>query len=242
MVALGVFGGKTTMADRRLASAERQASSGQVAAELPRRIFDVTAATVLALVALPLIAAFALILAAELRAWPFFVQTRIGRSGRPFRFLKLRTLPTAAPAYTDKYQLASVRIPRFARLLRSTHLDELPQLFLVLAGRMSLVGPRPEMPHLHEEFGISHRQAREALRPGCAGIWQVSTDNDRLIFEAPEYDHFYAEYASLRLDLWVLWRTALLVLGAPRVTIDDVPAWALRRRLTVADQLDILAA
>jgi lipopolysaccharide/colanic/teichoic acid biosynthesis glycosyltransferase len=211
-------------------------------ADLPRRIFDVAVASALVMVALPMIAVFALVLAVELRAWPFFVQTRIGRSGRPFRFLKLRTLPTAAPAYTDKYQLASVAIPRFARLLRSTHLDELPQLFLVLAGRMSLVGPRPEMPHLHREFGVSHRQAREALRPGCAGIWQVSADNDRLIFEAPEYDHFYAEYASLRLDLWVLWRTALLIVGAPRVTIEDVPAWALRRRFTTADQQAVFAA
>jgi lipopolysaccharide/colanic/teichoic acid biosynthesis glycosyltransferase len=92
---------------------------------------------------------------------------------------------------------------------------------------MSLVGPRPEMPHLHESFNRRHRDARESLRPGCAGIWQVSCDNHRLINEAPEYDLFYAEYASLRLDVWILWRTALLAIGGRRVTMDDVPQWAL---------------
>jgi lipopolysaccharide/colanic/teichoic acid biosynthesis glycosyltransferase len=86
------------------------------------------------------------------------------------------------------------------------------------------------MPQLHESFNRPHRAAREALRPGCAGIWQVSIDNDRLIHEAPEYDLFYAEHASLRLDAWILWRTAILAVGGGRVTIDDVPAWALRTR------------
>jgi lipopolysaccharide/colanic/teichoic acid biosynthesis glycosyltransferase len=192
-----------------------------------RRMFDVVASAALIIVAVPMIAVFAVVLAVSLRAWPFFVQTRVGKNGQTFRFLKLRTLPTSAPAYTDKYQLQTIRLPKAARVLRAAHLDELPQLFLVLAGKMSLVGPRPEMPHLHESFIGMHRTAREALRPGCAGIWQVSIDNDRLIHEAPEYDLFYAEHASLRLDLWILWRTALLTVGGPRVTIDEVPAWAL---------------
>jgi lipopolysaccharide/colanic/teichoic acid biosynthesis glycosyltransferase len=198
------------------------------AEDVARRAFDVVVASLLLVAAVPMIAAFAVVLAVSLRAWPFFVQTRIGRNGQSFRFLKLRTLPTSAPAYTDKYQLAHVQVPRFARLLRATHLDELPQLFLVLAGHMSLVGPRPEMPHLHESFRGAHRSARESLRPGCAGIWQVSVDNDRLIHEAPEYDLFYAEHATLRLDLWILWRTALLSVGGRRVTLADAPAWALR--------------
>jgi lipopolysaccharide/colanic/teichoic acid biosynthesis glycosyltransferase len=205
--------------DREAARAER--------VELSRRAFDVVVAAGLLVVALPLIVVFAVMLASSLRAWPFFTQTRIGRNGQAFRFLKLRTLPPTAPAYADKYQIERVRIPRCAQILRATHLDELPQLFLVLAGRMSLVGPRPEMPHLHESFNRPHRSAREALRPGCAGIWQVSVDNNRLIHESPEYDLFYAENASLRLDIWILWRTAVLAIGGGRVGIDDVPAWAL---------------
>jgi lipopolysaccharide/colanic/teichoic acid biosynthesis glycosyltransferase len=196
--------------------------------EAARRVFDVVVAAGLLLVTAPLIVGFALMLAVSLRAWPFFSQVRIGRNGQEFRFLKLRTLPPTAPAHADKYEIGRVRIPRCAQVLRLTHLDELPQLLLVLAGRMSLVGPRPEMPHLHEAFNRPHRRAREAMRPGCAGIWQVSVDNDRLIHEAPEYDLFYAEHASLRLDTWILWRTAVLALGGPRVSIGDVPSWALR--------------
>ena len=194
-----------------------------------RRIFDVAGGALLLLVALPMIVVFAVVLAVSLRAWPFFSQTRVGRNGQEFRFLKLRTLPPTAPAYADKYAIQEVAIPAFARFLRATHLDELPQLLLVLAGHMSLVGPRPEMPHLHEGFGERHRAAREAMRPGCAGIWQVSVDNHRLILESPAYDLFYAEHASLRLDLWILWRTALLAVGGRRVGMDEVPAWALRR-------------
>lgn len=198
------------------------------AREAVRRGFDIVGATALLVVAVPMIVVFAAILAVSLRAWPFFAQTRVGRDGASFRFLKLRTLPPTAPAYADKYAIQSVEIPAFARLLRATHLDELPQLFLVLAGRMSLVGPRPEMPKLHESFSARHQATREAVRPGCAGIWQVSVDNHRLIHEAPAYDLFYSEQASLRLDLWILWRTALLAVGGRRVSLDDVPGWALR--------------
>lgn len=194
--------------------------------DVPRRAFELLVASMLLLVVLPMIVLFALVLAASLRAWPFFSQTRIGRDGRAFTFWKLRTLPRTAPSYADKYQIQTVHIPPAAQVLRATHLDELPQLFLVLTGKMSLVGPRPEMPHLHEAFDGPHRRAREALRPGCAGIWQISVDNDRLIHESPVYDLFYAEHASLRLDVWILWRTALLVLGGPRVGVDDVPTWA----------------
>lgn len=191
-----------------------------------KRMFDVLVASALLVLALPLTLVFALAVWVLLQAPPFFTQTRIGRDGQPFRFMKIRTLPLTAPAYADKYAIGEVRTPPFCRFLRSTHLDELPQLLLVLRGEMSLVGPRPEMPHLHEQFGASQRMARERLLPGCAGIWQASVDNDRLIFEAPEYDLFYADHASWRLDLWVLWRTAALMLGGRRVSIDDVPAWA----------------
>jgi lipopolysaccharide/colanic/teichoic acid biosynthesis glycosyltransferase len=224
-VAVAVGFGGTVAADAKATSA--------------RRIFDVVVGSALLAVAIPLIVVFAVVLAVSLRAWPFFAQVRIGRDGEPFRFLKLRTLPPTAPAYADKYAIQTVEIPAFARLLRATHLDELPQLLLVLQGRMSLVGPRPEMPTLHETFAGRHRRAREELRPGCAGIWQVSVDNHRLINEAPEYDLFYAEQASLRLDLWILWRTALLAVGGRRVSLDDVPVWA-RRRLPL--EVDLVTA
>lgn len=206
-----------------------------------KRVFDVVVALTLIIVACPIIVALSVVLGLSLRTWPFFSQTRIGEHGQEFNFLKLRTLPRSAPAYADKYEIGMIDIPWIARILRASHLDELPQLFLVLTGKMSLVGPRPEMPHLHREFASSHQMAREAVKPGCTGIWQVSIDNSRLIHEAPGYDLFYVEHASLRLDLWILYRTVLLVVGGPRIVIGDTPSWALTpaaaRDLVVAESL-----
>ena len=88
--------------------------------------------------------------------------------------MKMRTLPTSCPSYTDKHQLDHVHIPAFCRLLRRLHLDELPQLVLVLWGHMSLVGPRPEMRHLHEQIDPDFARVRTSTRPGCTGLWQIS--------------------------------------------------------------------
>jgi lipopolysaccharide/colanic/teichoic acid biosynthesis glycosyltransferase len=106
----------------------------------------------LALVALPVIIVCALGSAIALRSWPFFVQPRVGYRGREFRFIKIRSLPRTTPVATDKYSLDGLSTNRFGQLLRRTHLDELPQLLLVPIGRMSLVGPRPEMPELLERY------------------------------------------------------------------------------------------
>jgi lipopolysaccharide/colanic/teichoic acid biosynthesis glycosyltransferase len=201
-------------------------------AERAKRAVDLVVGTVLLLGALPLILVLALGSAISLRAWPFFVQERIGRDGRPFRFLKIRTLPPATCAYADKYALAEVRIPAFTRALRALHLDELPQLLLVVLGQMSLVGPRPEMPGLDAQLPRSLARARSLVRPGCTGLWQVGVDCDRLIGESPEYDLFYVEHRNVRLDLWILGQTVRKVVGGGQgvVRLDEVPAWARRDR------------
>ncbi len=185
---------------------------------------DVVLGSVLALLAIPVIAVLAIGVACSLRCSPFFTQQRVGRDGRPFRFWKLRTLPRAAPAYADKYAIQGLGTPRLARFLRRTHLDELPQLFLVVRGHMSLVGPRPEMPHLHAGAEQGFACARTSVRPGCAGLWQASVDQHGLIWEAPEYDLFYLRHASVLLDLWILWRTVALITGlGGHVNLSDVP-------------------
>lgn len=191
-----------------------------------RRLFDVVMSSLLLLIVLPVMLLTIAGSVLSLRAWPLFVQERIGRNGEPFRFIKVRTLPTSVPAYTDKHQLAGARVPRFCQLMRRLHLDELPQLILVLRGHMSLVGPRPEMAYLHEQMPWSFASKRTAVRPGCTGLWQVSESCTDLIAVSPEYDDFYLTHRSLRLDLWVLARTAGKMLGLARpVTLDDVPAW-----------------
>jgi lipopolysaccharide/colanic/teichoic acid biosynthesis glycosyltransferase len=199
-----------------------------------KRAVDVVAGCVLGVLALPAIASMALIAAIELRAWPFFLQDRVGRDGRLFRFVKLRTLPPSAPPYADKYALQGIPIRRFSNYLREHHLDELPQLFLVVTGRMSLVGPRPEMPNLHRKFDHQFAAERTNLRPGCTGLWQIGTRCEGLIGEAPEFDRFYVRNVSWRLDAWILWRTVRNFFPGRRlISLDDVPGWTPQQQRVV---------
>lgn len=203
-----------------------------------KRAVDIVLSTALLLLAAPVILVTAVGSAIALRAWPIFTQNRIGIGGAPFRFVKLRTLPPDTPRYTDKYAVQGLDIPLFARAVRRLHLDELPQLLLVLIGRMSLVGPRPEMPHLHRHFPPEFARLRTSVRPGCTGLWQVSSSCTGLIGEAPEVDAFYVRHRSLRLDLWIMARTVMKVMPGPSkrlVGLDDVPRWVLGQSEPVAE-------
>ena len=177
-----------------------------------KRVFDLSVGAVLLLAAFPLIIVLAMAQAASLRCWPFFSHERVGLHGRPFRFYKLRTLPASTAAYADKYDIRRIRLPALSRFLRSKHLDELPQLLLVVLGKMSLVGPRPEMKYLHEAGEPSFAVARVGVRPGCTGLWQTSADQGGLIWEATKYDVYYLRNGNGRLDLWILCRTVLLMM------------------------------
>ena len=196
-----------------------------------KRTVDIVLATVLILITLPVMVAAALGSALVLRTNPLFTQTRIGQHGEPLQFLKFRTLPRCTDPYASKYDIASVRIPRFSAALRALKLDELPQLLLVLTGKMSLVGPRPEMPVLEERLDPGTRAVRRSARPGCTGLWQISDRCTGLICEAPEFDTYYVANRTLRLDLWILLRTTrfLVPFGRrPLTTLDDLPRWAMR--------------
>jgi lipopolysaccharide/colanic/teichoic acid biosynthesis glycosyltransferase len=198
---------------------------------MQKRIFDILVGSVLAVLALPIIVVAAIGIVITLRVPPLFFQHRVGRDGRVFRFIKLRTLPRSFPRYADKTALGELRLPRFVAGLRRLHLDELPQLFLVPWGTMSLVGPRPEMPCLHGELAPSFARARTTVRPGCTGLWQVAVDSRRQIGDAPVYDYFYLDHRSFRLDLWILARTAALLVGRGRaVTLADVTPFVVPSR------------
>ena len=197
-----------------------------------KRVVDVGLGSVLALLALPVVLVLAVASAVSLRAWPFFVQTRVGAGGVPFRLVKLRTLPVSTDHYADKRAIESIPLGWLSRTLRRTHLDELPQLFLVPSGRMSLVGPRPEMPFLHDRMPVGFARRRTEVRPGCTGLWQIGRGCAGLIVEAPEYDLHYVEHRSLLLDGWIVWRSVAMVLGSDVVGLGDIPAW-LSRSVTV---------
>ncbi len=194
-----------------------------------KRAADLVVGIPLALLSLPVVAAAALVSVFTLRANPFFVHERVGRFGRPFRVIKVRTLPVTTGAYLDKFAIDVHRLPRAAALLRRFHLDELPQLWLVVAGSMSLVGPRPEMQVLHDDFDPSFAELRCRVRPGLTGLWQISPHCVGLIGQHPEYDRIYLEARTWRLDLWIAFRTALKVLGRGTVPLHEVPAWAMRK-------------
>jgi len=186
-----------------------------------KRAIDLLLAGVLSVLTIPLVAALCTGSAIVFRSNPFFTQHRIGEGGRSLWFVKVRSLPVTVPSEIDKYQLTDRRIGRWGSFLRRTHLDELPQLWLVVAGQMSLVGPRPELPTIAATFdpGFVHR--RTLVKPGITGLWQVSEGVTGLIGEHPEYDELYVERASLRLDLWVLARTVRAPGGSGIVSLGD---------------------
>lgn len=178
---------------------------------ISKRAFDLALATALLIPAMIGVLVLGLVVAASLRTWPIFTQLRLGLHGKPFRFVKIRTLPRTTPAYVDKYALRTLPISPLGRWLRAKHLDELPQILLVITGRLSFVGPRAEMPTLAKHWSPEFRDIRLSVRPGITGLWQISEAADRLIHECPEFDILYVANSSPRLDLWILWRTALAV-------------------------------
>jgi lipopolysaccharide/colanic/teichoic acid biosynthesis glycosyltransferase len=204
-----------------------------------KRGVDIAVGTVLAAVALPLIVVLAIGAAITLRAWPIFVQDRLGKNGRTFRLPKVRTLPPDTASSTDKYSLSNVRIPAFGRVLRRTHLDELPQLLLVPFGLMSLVGPRPEMPEVAARYPAEFVAERTSVRPGCTCLWQLSDSADGHIYEAPEYDRAYLRHSGPLLDAWILYRTARAWLPkSSAIGLGDLPAWACRPAFPKPDLLE----
>ncbi len=191
------------------------------------RATEWTIALALAVLTLPLLALVLASSAAVYRCWPLFVHERVGRHGRRFAFAKVRTLPPATSRYIDKHALDRVEVPRVMQLLRRTHLDELPQLWLVLAGRLSLVGPRAEMAVLHERIAPEAAAERVSVRPGVTGLWQVSVHCDGLICDRVEYDRLYVRHRNARLDLWILWSTVRKVVLGRRINLFEVPRWAI---------------
>jgi lipopolysaccharide/colanic/teichoic acid biosynthesis glycosyltransferase len=203
-----------------------------------KRSVDVVVGTFLAIVALPFMVVLAIGCAISLRAWPIFVQRRVGKDGREFRLPKLRTLPKSAPTAVDKYALDGTDIPTFCRLLRRAHIDELPQLFVVPLGRMSLVGPRPEMPTLLARYPSDFAAERARVRPGCTGLWQISVASGMLIYETPEFDLTYIENRGLRLDAWIMYRTLRMwATGRGAIDFADIPHWVCSGSVTAAYDL-----
>jgi exopolysaccharide production protein ExoY len=189
-----------------------------------KRALDIAIVLVAAPIVLFLTAMLAVIVACD-RSSPFYRQDRVGLGGRTFRLWKLRSMVPDADrrlaAYLASNEEARMewqvtqklrndpRITRFGRFLRRSSLDELPQLFNVLRGDMSLAGPRPMMV---EQRPIYPGTEYYLLRPGLTGLWQVSKRNGTSFAERAKYDAEYNATLSLAADLRIFWRTIKVVM------------------------------
>jgi lipopolysaccharide/colanic/teichoic acid biosynthesis glycosyltransferase len=139
----------------------------------------------------------------------FFTQTRPGKDGKPFQMVKFRSMTTAKDA--DGNLLPDdQRLPKFGKLLRSTSLDELPELWNVLKGDMSLVGPRPLLMQYLDRYTPEQRRRHE-VRPGITGWAQVNGRNNVPWEERFKMDVWYVDNHNLLLDIKILWMTVLKV-------------------------------
>lgn len=175
----------------------------------PKRLFDILISGVAALVLLPLLAMVALAVALLLGRPVFFTQLRPGLDGRPFKIVKFRTMIDQSRAKEGASD--AERLTRFGRLLRSTSLDELPELGNVLRGDMSLVGPRPLLVHYLPHYD-AFQQRRHEVRPGLTGWAQVNGRNAISWEEKFALDVWYVDHVSFRLDLKILLITLARVL------------------------------
>ncbi|HUT58616.1 MAG TPA: sugar transferase [Phycisphaerae bacterium] len=164
--------------------------------------------------------AIALVIRLGSRGAAVFRQRRVGRGGTPFTMFKFRTMRADADPYgSSPHSASDPRLTRFGRFLRQTSLDELPQLFNVLAGRMSLVGPRPLYERQAEQW--TERQRRRLdVRPGLTGYAQVYGRGAVTHEEKIELDLYYVEHQSLWLDCRIILKTLLGAFTSPKGTYE----------------------
>ena len=173
-----------------------------------KRAVDLAIAVPLVLVSAPIVAWLALMVRLESPGDPIYTQQRVGRHGEPFHIYKLRTMVSGAEHQGAGLAIAAGdgRITRLGVLLRRTSLDELPNLWNVVRGEMSIVGPRPTLQHQVDVY-TARQRGRLAVKPGITGWAQVNGRASLPWPERIELDLWYVEHRSLGLDLRILRRT-----------------------------------
>jgi len=190
---------------------------------LIKRLLDLVLASVGLVLAAPLMLGIAIAIRLDSPGPAIFRQQRVGENGRLFTIYKFRSMQADAEEHQQEvvaHPGAGVllhkrpddpRVTRVGRFLRRTSLDELPQLINVLKGEMSLVGPRPELPWLVEQYE-AWQHKRFAVPPGITGWWQINGRSDRPMHLHTDDDIYYIQNYSPLLDLRILWRTIGVVL------------------------------
>ncbi len=175
-----------------------------------KRIVDFLVALLALLLLSPLLLLIALLLALANKGNPFFFQKRPGKNGRIFRIVKFRTMSNERD-FEDRLLPDSERLTPIGKLVRKTSIDELPQLWNVLKGEMSLIGPRPLLPEYLAIY-TEYQWQRHLVRPGITGWAQVNGRNAISWTRKLELDVWYVENLSFLLDLKIIWRTLLKVI------------------------------
>lgn len=191
-----------------------------------KRALDLTLVLIAALPVLMVMVVLAAVVALDGKS-PIYFQKRVGRNGRTFRMVKLRSMVANADQLLEQHLASNPaaraewdrdqklkndpRITKIGRIIRKTSLDELPQLWNVLTGEMSLVGPRPMMV---EQKALYPGSAYYALRPGLTGFWQTSARNESSFADRASFDTAYMRELSLATDIKVLIRTVGVVMNA----------------------------
>lgn len=185
-----------------------------------KRLFDILLSAAMLLVLSPVLLVIAVAVAVDTKASPLFVQTRMGRNNVPFSMYKFRTMSPNAPANVATYKLQNANryISRLGSLLRRTSVDELPQLWNILKGDMSFIGPRPVVLTEKLLLELRARNGANTVRPGLTGWAQVNGRDDVAIMEKAMLDAYYVQRFSLSVDLRILFRTVHCVLFAKGVT------------------------
>ena len=191
-----------------------------------KRLLDLVVAVPLAAVSAPFLALLALAVRLESPGHPIYSQTRVGQDGELFSIYKLRTM-VAGAEFTGAglaIQEGDERITRIGAFLRRTSLDELPNLWNVLRGEMSIVGPRPTLTVQVEQY-TQRERGRLAVKPGITGWAQINGRASLPWPERIELDLWYVEHRSLRLDLEILGRTERMVLAGDGIYKGENGGW-----------------
>lgn len=192
--------------------------------EIIKRIFDVIFSSLVIIIGFPLWLLIGILVKLDSKGPMFYSQLRVGLNGKNFRIYKFRSMKQNSDKNNKINKelgwtkVNDPRVTRFGRFIRKTHLDEIPQFWNVLIGDMSVVGPRPEQPHLVEEFSekLPHYKRRLTVRPGITGWWQIKYTQFEFSVEEVsgrlKDDFYYIENLSLKLDIEIVIRTVWAVL------------------------------
>ncbi len=193
---------------------------------MTKRVLDIAIALPLAIITAPLVALLALVIRVESHGSPLYRQVRVGQDGHAFEIFKLRTMVSGAEFTGAGLAVAAgdARITRLGRLLRRYSLDELPNLWNVLRGEMSIVGPRPTLRQQVDQY-TPRQRGRLAVKPGITGWAQVNGRASLPWPERIELDLWYVEHQSLALDLRILARTLGLVVRGSGIYKGAAGGW-----------------